>query len=158
MKTSISKMLSRVIALALVFCLSVQMMPLQIMANDYRNKQLDKQIADKQSEIEKLETEVENILGHEIGVNAAAEAQSAPVMMAANTDDIVTVDRPVSYLSRFRKGDCLRHIKGTKYLQACRPNGVRDCVMCGCIVRESGNECPHCGFSLVKFELPEDAS
>ena len=95
MKTSISKMLSRVIALALVFCLSAQMMPLQIMANDYRNKQLDKQIADKQSEIEKLETEVENMLGHEIGVNAAAEAQSAPVMMAANTDDIVTVDHVV---------------------------------------------------------------
>jgi len=81
------------------------------------------------------------------------------VTLTVHTEnDIITLHRSAAELARFGAGERLRHIKGTKYLQACRPNGVRDCVMCGCIVRESGNECPHCGFSLVKFKLPEDAS
>lgn len=67
-------------------------------------------------------------------------------------NDIVTVDRPAAELSRFQVGDRLRYIKGTRYLQACRKNSaMRDCVMCGALVRESGSECPQCGMSLVKF-------
>ncbi len=109
------------------------------------------------------EGEIVSMKSHLVNKSGAANRVAVSIheyiCLAVNTgNDIVTVDRPVSYLSRFRKGDRLRHIKGTKYLQSCRPSGVRDCVMCGCIVRESGNECPHCGFSLVKFELPEDAS
>jgi len=66
---------------------------------------------------------------------------------------VVTVDRPADELARFNIGDRLRHIAGTKYLQACRRGStLRDCVMCGCLVRESGSDCPHCGMSLVKFE------
>ena len=67
-------------------------------------------------------------------------------------NDIVTVDRPAAELARFQVGDRLRYIKGTRYLQACRKNSaMRDCVMCGALVRESGSECPQCGMSLVKF-------
>ena len=70
--------------------------------------------------------------------------------------DILLCDRPAAELARFGIGDRLRHIKGTKYLQSLRKNGVRDCVMCGAIIRESGNTCPHCGFSLVKFDGKEE--
>ena len=81
------------------------------------------------------------------------------ITLTVHTDkDVIILDRPGKELARFGAGERLRHIKGTKYLQACRPSGVRDCVMCGAIIREDGNTCPHCGFSLVKFELPEDAS
>lgn len=70
-------------------------------------------------------------------------------------NDIVTVDRPAAELARFQVGDRLRYIKGTRYLQACRKNSaMRDCVMCGALVRESGSECPQCGMSLVKFDPP----
>ncbi len=72
--------------------------------------------------------------------------------------DVIILDRPAKELARFGEGERLRHIKGTKYMQAYRKNGARDCVMCGAIIRESGDECPHCGFSLVKFDLPEEAS
>lgn len=70
--------------------------------------------------------------------------------------DVIILDRPGKELARFGEGEYLRHIKGTKHLQACRPSGIRDCVMCGAIIRESGSECLHCGFSLVKFDLPEE--
>lgn len=76
------------------------------------------------------------------------------ILTVRTENDIVTVDRPARELSRFKVGDRLRHIRGTKYYQALRKDSsMRDCVMCGCLVRESGSDCPHCGFSLVKFEL-----
>ena len=69
--------------------------------------------------------------------------------------DLLIYKRPAAELSRFKKGDRVRRIRGTKYLQAIRPdNTLRDCVMCGAIIRESGNECPHCHMSLVKFDPP----
>ena len=70
--------------------------------------------------------------------------------------DVIILDRPGKELARFGVGERLRHIKGTKYLQSLRKDGSSDCVMCGAIIRESGNTCPHCGFSLVKFDLPEE--
>ena len=74
------------------------------------------------------------------------------ILTVRTENDIVTVDRPAAELSRFQVGDRLRYIKGTRYLQAYRKNStVRDCVMCGALVRESGSECPQCGMSLVKF-------
>jgi hypothetical protein len=74
------------------------------------------------------------------------------ILTVRTENDIITVDRPAAELSRFGVGDRLRHIKGTKYLQACRKNSSRrDCVMCGALVRESGSECPQCHMSLVKF-------
>lgn len=71
--------------------------------------------------------------------------------------DVIILDRPGKELAHFGAGERLRHIKGTKYLQSLRQNGVRDCVMCGALVREEGNTCPHCGMSMVRFEVTEDA-
>ena len=74
------------------------------------------------------------------------------ILTVRTENDIITVDRPAAELSRFQVGDRLRHIRNTRYLQACRKNStVRDCVMCGALVRESGSECPQCHMSLVKF-------
>ena len=79
------------------------------------------------------------------------------ILTVRTENDILTIDRPAAELSRFGVGDRLRHIKGTPYLQACRKNSSRrDCVMCGCLVREGGNECPHCHMSLVKFDPPKE--
>ena len=80
------------------------------------------------------------------------------ILTVHTKNDIITVDRPAAELSRFQVGDRLRHIRNTRYLQACRKNStVRDCVMCGALVRESGSECPQCHMSLVKFD-PREAS
>ena len=80
------------------------------------------------------------------------------ILTVRTENDIITVDRPAAELSRFQVGDRLRHIRNTRYLQACRKNStVRDCVMCGALVRESGSECPQCHMSLVKFD-PREAS
>ena len=80
------------------------------------------------------------------------------ILTVRTENDILTVDRPAAELSRFQVGDRLRHIRNTRYLQACRKNStVRDCVMCGALVRESGDECPQCHMSLVKFD-PREAS
>ena len=69
--------------------------------------------------------------------------------------DMLILERPATELARFKKGDRLRHIRGTPYLQAIRRNSdTCDCVMCGAIVRESGDTCPHCHMSLVKFDPP----
>ena len=69
--------------------------------------------------------------------------------------DLLIYKRPAAELSRFKKGDRVRRVRGTRYLQACRREStIRDCVMCGAIIRESGNECPHCHMSLVKFDPP----
>lgn len=96
-----------------------------------------------------------------VGVNKRGTVVRGMIMLEYLTltvdtgKSVVIVDRPADELARFNIGDRLRHIKGTKYLQACRHDSTnRDCVMCGCIVRESGNECPHCNISLVKFDLP----
>ena len=78
--------------------------------------------------------------------------------MLSKKDSVLHWDRPAAELSRFQVGDRLRHIRNTRYLQACRKNStVRDCVMCGALVRESGSECPQCHMSLVKFD-PREAS
>jgi len=69
--------------------------------------------------------------------------------------DIKTVDRPARELSRFRVGDRLRHIAGTRYYQSLRRgSSTRDCVICGCLIRETGNTCPHCHYSIVEYPAP----
>ena len=97
-----------------------------------------------------------HVVGKASVANRSESAVQEYLVLTVHTgNDVIIIDQPATYLNRFKVGDRLRHIKGTKYMQACRKDStVRDCVMCGCIVRESGNECPHCHLSLVKFDPP----
>ena len=106
-----------------------------------------------------LKTHLVGKMGAKVGVSKVTRSsvrgtviEEYIILTVRTENDIVTVDRPAAELSRFQVGDRLRYIKGTRYLQACRKNSaMRDCVMCGALVRESGSECPQCGMSLVKF-------
>ena len=68
-----------------------------------------------------------------------------------------TVFAPMDELSLFRSGDRIRHIRGTKHYQLYRPGREHtDCVMCGRAADRGTHTCPHCHFSLVKYDPPEE--
>ena len=68
-----------------------------------------------------------------------------------------TITAPMDDSVLFRKGDRIRHIRGTKFYQLYRPGRNRtDCVMCGTSAEHPAAVCPECGFSLVKFVPQEE--
>lgn len=68
-----------------------------------------------------------------------------------------TITAPMDDIVLFRKGDRIRHIRGTKFYQLYRPGRNRtDCVMCGTAAEHPAAVCPECGFSLVKFVPQEE--
>jgi len=72
-------------------------------------------------------------------------------------NDIRIVDGPADVMERFLRGDRIRHIRGTKHYQLYRPGREHtDCVMCGRAADRGTHTCPHCHFSLVKYDPPEE--
>ncbi|MBQ4042512.1 MAG: hypothetical protein IJD06_00830 [Clostridia bacterium] len=79
------------------------------------------------------------------------------LMVELEDGETKTVFAPMDELSLFRSGDRIRHIRGTKHYQLYRPGREHtDCVMCGRAADRGTHTCPHCHFSLVKYDPPEE--